>query len=109
MKRRGVPTAFSLLWPLAHPQAPQAVLRSKLGLAVRRKTVLLVGGGDGVGGLETVTVKTYEKLAELLPAEGSATAVPPGGEGGGTIGEGVAFSLPQHVKRTKALNCLNIC
>eukprot|EP00667_Euglena_gracilis_P006669 EG_transcript_6725 len=46
---------------------PQAVLRSKLGLAVRRKTVLLVGGGDGVGGLETVTVKTYEKLAELLP------------------------------------------
>jgi len=46
---------------------PQPILRQKLRLDPRRKTVLLVGGGDGVGNLESVAIHTYEGLANHLP------------------------------------------
>mmetsp|Transcript_50940 Transcript_50940/g.91041 ORF Transcript_50940/g.91041 Transcript_50940/m.91041 type:complete len:517 (-) Transcript_50940:226-1776(-) len=48
---------------------PKPVLQQKLGLSVGKKTALLVGGGDGVGGLEAVVETCYEKLAQKLPGE----------------------------------------
>ena len=45
---------------------PQRVLRRELGL-LERKTALVVGGGDGVGGLEKVVVTMANKLATSLP------------------------------------------
>mmetsp|Transcript_8764 Transcript_8764/g.15802 ORF Transcript_8764/g.15802 Transcript_8764/m.15802 type:complete len:517 (-) Transcript_8764:1486-3036(-) len=39
-------------------------VRELLGLDVSRRTILLVGGGDGVGGLSTVTIAVTQRLVE---------------------------------------------
>lgn len=45
---------------------PKEVLRKELGLVPDVKTVLLMGGGDGVGGLDTITKILAEKLNKSL-------------------------------------------
>jgi 1,2-diacylglycerol 3-beta-galactosyltransferase len=47
------------------PAPPKAIVRRALGLAQDVKTVLLMGGGDGVGGLGNIATEVASKLAAL--------------------------------------------
>lgn len=44
---------------------PKPALRERLGLAPSGKTVLLMGGGDGVGGLEPIATALAQRLRRL--------------------------------------------
>jgi 1,2-diacylglycerol 3-beta-galactosyltransferase len=46
------------------PARPKEVLRKALGLTHKVKTVLLMGGGDGVGGLGQITNEIVSKLSK---------------------------------------------
>ena len=41
---------------------PKSSLKKKLGIEPKSKTVLLMGGGDGVGGLSTIATEIAKKL-----------------------------------------------
>jgi 1,2-diacylglycerol 3-beta-galactosyltransferase len=47
------------------PAAPKALLRRAMGIASDAKTVLLMGGGDGVGGLDNIATEIAAKLKTL--------------------------------------------
>ena len=47
-----------------HKPKPKAVLRKALHLKQNIRSVLLMGGGDGVGGLEQITVELAKRLKE---------------------------------------------
>lgn len=53
--------------------APKEQLRDKLRLMKDRKTVLLMGGGDGVGGLGQIAEMVGERLGELKELRGEET------------------------------------
>lgn len=53
---------------------PKGLLRKELGLKKSRKTVLLMGGGDGVGGLEKIAIEVANKLG-VTPAKSQMVVV----------------------------------
>ena len=55
-------------WRASARSQPSARKRSKLGLAPHKRTVLVVGGGDGVGNLEAIVDATAAELAGLAPS-----------------------------------------
>lgn len=57
-------------------KAPKAksLLRKELGLKNARKTVLLMGGGDGVGGLENIAIEIANRLG-VTPANSQMVVV----------------------------------
>jgi len=57
------------------PSRPKADLLRELGLASARKTVLVVGGGDGVGSLASIVEATAAQLSKECPGEGQVIAV----------------------------------
>ena len=59
---RGLPVRPAFWKPAA--TTDKSTLRKQLGLATdaRRKTVLLMGGGDGVGGIENIACEVKEAL-----------------------------------------------
>jgi len=54
---------------------PRSELMQELGLDERRKTVLVVGGGDGVGSLEKIVQHTASKVADACPDQAQIVAV----------------------------------
>jgi 1,2-diacylglycerol 3-beta-galactosyltransferase len=58
---RGLPVRPSF-WK---PSSPKSVIRKQLGLDQSRKTVLLMGGGDGVGGIEHIAIQLGRSLKEI--------------------------------------------
>ena len=56
------------------PSRPKDRLRKELGLRKSVKTVLLMGGGDGVGGLSNIAAEIANKLA-LSPSESQMVVV----------------------------------
>ena len=58
---RGLPVRPSF-WK---PSSPKSVIRKQLGLDQNRKTVLLMGGGDGVGGIENIATHLARSLKKL--------------------------------------------
>lgn len=53
----------------------RAVLRTELGMAQHIPTVLLVGGGDGIGGLEAIADAIAVKISEEVGAAGGQLVV----------------------------------
>ena len=54
---------------------PNAERFDELGLTPRRKTVLVVGGGDGVGSLDEIVGATAERLAAECPGKAQVVAL----------------------------------
>jgi 1,2-diacylglycerol 3-beta-galactosyltransferase len=50
------------------PSKDKRKLRRELGLTQKVKTVLLMGGGDGVGGLDAIATRTASKLGQSVKA-----------------------------------------
>ena len=55
--------------------APSSKLKSSLGLAPDKKTVLVVGGGDGVGSLDKIVEATALQLGQDMPNEAQVVAI----------------------------------
>ena len=68
---RGLPVRPSF-WKVSKPKD---VVRKKLGLAHNMKTVLLMGGGDGVGGLGPIACQLSKKLNKLDISNGSQMVI----------------------------------
>jgi len=71
LRQHGLPVRPAF-WEAAPPRGQ---LLSELGLADGRKTVLIVGGGDGVGSLKSIVEATASKLSEECPHGAQIVAV----------------------------------
>jgi len=71
LRQRGLPVRPDF-WKAP---ASREELAQELGLSASRKTVLVVGGGDGVGSLEQIVDATAAKVSQACPDEAQIVAV----------------------------------
>ncbi len=64
----GLPVSFTFNRPPLDA-AQRAAQRAKLGLVPELPTVLIVGGGEGIGPIEAIATAVSDKLAQTVPAQ----------------------------------------
>ena len=75
IKQHGLPVRRDFWKASASPRKASAERASALGLQPNKRTVLVIGGGDGVGSLGKIVEATATRLATELPDEGQVVAI----------------------------------
>jgi len=73
IRQHGLPVREDFWQPRKAKVSPEQV--SKLGLERDKRTVLVVGGGDGVGGLDTIVEATADQLGKDQPGKAQVVAL----------------------------------
>ena len=75
IRQHGLPVRADFWRASSSKRKPADERFDELGLVPKRKTVLVVGGGDGVGSLGAIVEATAEKLASVCPGEAQVVAL----------------------------------